>query len=152
DIDALREGIADGTITVLATDHAPHPADRKSVGFASAAFGIVGVECALPLYARALVQDGVTDWPGLLALMTIHPARVVGLDRVGLGRLAVGGPGDVTVIDPALPWTIDVAAFVSTGRNCPFDGLEVTGRAVATIVGGRLRHQRAGDRVPLGVR
>ncbi|MCA9286008.1 MAG: dihydroorotase [Phycisphaerales bacterium] len=137
DIRQLKEGVADGTITVLATDHAPHAVHEKAVDFDSAAFGIVGVECALPLYRRALVDDGVIDWLRMIAMMTIEPARLVGLDRQGLGRLAVGGPADITVVDPELEWTVRADRFHSMGRNCPFHGWTVRGRAVETIVRGR---------------
>ncbi|MCH8152438.1 MAG: dihydroorotase [Planctomycetes bacterium] len=147
DIDHLKAGVADGTITILATDHAPHPLHRKQVDFADAAFGIVGLDCALPLYIKALIGGpdgrGVIDWPAMLAMMTINPARLLGLDRMGLGALAVGGPADVTVIDPQLPWTIDPGEFASRGKNCPFTGWNVQGRAVATIVAGELRLMRA---------
>jgi dihydroorotase len=139
DIDLLKAGIADGTITVLATDHAPHSADEKGLDFNSAPFGIIGLECALPLYIKALVDDSVIDWPRLIALMSWEPAKLVGLDRAGLGRLAVGGPADITVIDPHLAWTVDSAAFRSKSRNCPFHDWNVRGRAVATIVGGEIR-------------
>jgi len=139
DIELLKAGVADGTITVLATDHAPHAVDEKGLDFNSAPFGIIGLECALPLYARALVEDSVIDWPRLIALMTWESARLVGLDRMGLGRLAVGGPADITLIDPEFAWTIDVGEFRSRSRNCPFHGWSVRGRAVATIVGGEVR-------------
>lgn len=147
DVDALKRGLADGTITVLATDHAPHPMHTKQTDFASASFGIVGVECALPLYARALIADGVLDWPDMLKLMTIEPAKVIGLDRMGLGVLEAGGVGDVTIIDPDLQWTITESQFVGTGRNCPFFGWDVQGRAVATLVGGALKMSRLGARM-----
>lgn len=149
DVARLKEGIADGTITVLATDHAPHPAQTKETDFASASFGIVGLECALPLYRKALIDDGVLDWPAMLAMMTVHPAALVGLDAAGLGRLAVGGPADLTIIDPDLAWDIDPDAFRSRGHNCPFRGWSVRGQAVATIVAGRLRYhlQEAASRV-----
>ncbi len=147
DIELLKEGVADGTITILATDHAPHPLDRKQLDFADAAFGIVGLECALPLYRAALIDDGVIDWPALLAMMTVNPARLVGIDSIGLGSLATGGPADVTVIDPDLQWTIDPGEFSSMGRNCPFAGREVRGRAIATIVGGEERMLRGSERV-----
>lgn len=137
DVDALRRGVADGTITVLATDHAPHTSSEKARDFTAAPFGVVGLECALPLYAKALVETGLIDWPRLVALMTIEPARLCGLDQLGLGTLVEGGPADVTVIDPARKWTIDAAAFRSLSRNCPFDGWSVTGRATAVLVGGR---------------
>jgi dihydroorotase len=147
DVERLKEAVADGTITILATDHAPHPEARKRTGFAEAAFGIVGLDCALPLYARALVEDGVIGWPRLVAMMTSEPACLVGLDGHGLGSLAPGGPADVTVIDPDLAWTVDASAFATTGRNCPFDGWDVRSRAVATIVAGRLREREATGRV-----
>lgn len=146
DIDMLKEAVADGTITVLGTDHAPHPAESKDTDFASASFGIVGLDCALALYKKALIEDGVLDWPRMLAMMTINPARIVGLDALGLGSLTTGGIADITVIDPDLPWTIDVKEFATTGRNCPFDGLAVTGRAIATIVGGEIRGIRSQQR------
>jgi dihydroorotase len=139
DIAMLKEGIASGVITVLATDHAPHPAASKDVDFAQAAFGIVGVESALPLYVKALVDDGVLSWPELVAMMTINPARLIGIDAGGLGTLTVGGEADVTIIDPDLEWTIDADAFISTGRNCPFDGWSVRGRAIGAIIGGRAK-------------
>jgi dihydroorotase len=147
DVDRLLAAVADGTITVLATDHAPHPEATKRVDFAQAAFGIIGVECALPLYARALIESGVIDWPRMIAMMTIEPARLVGLDAPGLGALTVGGPADVTVIDPDLEWTIRADAFASAGRNCPFDGWSVRGRSIATVVGGAVRQVRAADRI-----
>ncbi len=146
DVDAIKQGIAEGTISVLATDHAPHPAHTKVTDFASAAFGMVGLECALPLYREALIDDGVTDWPGLLGMMTCEPASVTGLHHLGLGRIEVAGPADITVIDPDAPWTIDAAHFRSMGRNCPFQGRSVRGMAVATIVAGQIRHQSEGDR------
>ncbi len=147
DIAQLKEAVADGTITILATDHAPHPLASKQRPFAEASFGIVGVECALALYVRALIEDGVIDWPRLLAMMTIEPARLVGLDRKGFGQFRIGGPADVTLIDPDESWTIDMNAFRTTGRNCPFHGWDVTGRAVGTIVGGRIRFDRMQQRV-----
>ena len=147
DIDMLKEAVARKIITVLATDHAPHPLETKATDFASASFGIVGLDCALPLYAKALIEDGVLDWPQMLALMTINSAKLVGLDGDGRGSLQPLVSGDVTIIDPTLAWTIDVNEFKSVGRNCPFDGWKVKGRAIATIVGGRLKSERLGDRL-----
>ena len=143
DIADLKAGVADGTITILATDHAPHPAHRKSGSLSDAAFGMVGLECALPLYAQALIGDGVLDWPALLAMMTTNPARLLGLERQGLGALAAGGPADVTIIDPGLEWTVRADDFAGAGRNCPFDGWTVRGRAVATIVAGDVKMLRS---------
>jgi len=139
DIERLKEAIAAGVITILATDHAPHPRKKKEVLFAEAAFGIVGLEGALPLYVQALIGDGVLDWPGLLAMMTANPAALIGIAETGFGRLAAAGIADVTVIDPEAEWTIRAEEFASTGRNCPFDGWPVKGRAIMTIVGGDVR-------------
>ncbi|MCC7389615.1 MAG: dihydroorotase [Phycisphaerales bacterium] len=148
DIDAIRDGVADGTITVLATDHAPHTPDEKAAPFEDAPFGILGLETALPLYAEALVGSGAIGWPRLIELLTVEPARLCNLGRAhrgdeGLGELFVGGPGDVTVIDPDAPWTVGVDDLSSKSRNTPFLGREVRGRAVVTIVGGRVAHELA---------
>lgn len=141
DIDAIREGVANGWITVLATDHAPHTDEEKSQPFEAAPFGIIGLQTALPLYAKSLVETGLIDWPRLIALMTIEAARLCGLDARGLGSLTEGGPADVTVIDPAARWTIDRDALPGRSKNTPFDGWEVTGRAACTIVGGVVTHR-----------
>lgn len=143
----LKEAVADRTITILATDHAPHPRGTKDLPFERASFGIVGLECALPLYVRALVEEGVVGWPDLLAMMTSRPAHLLRIDEAGFGRIAPGGPADLTIIDPHEVWTIDASAFRSRGRNCPFDGWKVRGRAVATIVGGCIHAFRAASRV-----
>ena len=151
DIDAIKRGIDEGVITVLATDHAPHPAHTKETDFASAAFGMVGLECALPLYREALIDDGVLEWPAMLKMMTSEPANVTGLDHLGLGRLETGGPADITIIDPDATWTVDPTAFRSKGRNCPFSGRNVRGRALATIVAGQIKHQQASDRADAAI-
>jgi dihydroorotase len=151
DIDGLKAAVADGTITVLATDHAPHPARRKQVPFPQAAFGIVGLDCALALYLKALVEDGVIGLAPMLAMMTCNPAALIGADRLGLGRLAEGGPADVTVIDPGHEWTIRAADFATTGRNCPFEGWTVRGRAMAAMVGGEVRLLRDRGRAGAGL-
>jgi dihydroorotase len=143
DIGALKQGIADGTITVLATDHAPHSADEKALPFEEAPFGIVGLETALALYVKALVEPGVIDWPRLLAMMTVEPARLCGLEGSGLGALREGGPADITVIDPEQSWTIGAGDFKGRSRNTPFLGWRVRGRAIATVVGGQVRMERA---------
>lgn len=145
DIDAIKAGIADGTITILATDHAPHTREEKELEFAAAPYGIVGLDCALPLYIKALIDDGTVDWPKLIAMLTINPAELCGLE--GKGTLAVGSDADVTIIDPDKAWTIDVNDFASKGRNCPFDGWDVKGQAVATIVAGRIKHCSASERL-----
>lgn len=137
DVDALRQAVADGTITVLATDHAPHTAAEKAKDFANAPFGIVGLETALPLYAKALVESGTIHWAKLVELLTLAPAKLLGLEAQGLGTLRKGAPGDVTVIDPEENWTIDRRAFKSKCNNTPFDGWKVRSRAKMVFVDGR---------------
>lgn len=137
DIEALLQGVKDGTITVLATDHAPHTPEEKELEFALAPAGILGLDCTLPLYIKALIETGTIDWPRLIDMMTQQPALLCGLD--GRGTLKPGSHGDVTILDPNMAWTIDVKDFKSKARNCPFDGWNVTGRAIATIVGGAVK-------------
>lgn len=135
DIEALLEGIADGTIDVLATDHAPHAVYEKEVEFAAAPFGIVGLETAVGIFCEILLhRRKVVDLTRLVAMLTVNPASLLNLDR---GTLAVGAPGDVTILDPQREWTVDKEAFFSKGRNTPFHGWNLRGRAVRTIVGGR---------------
>ena len=141
DIRALINGVADGVITILATDHAPHSEAEKCVPFEYAPFGIVGSETALPLYAEALVASGAIDWPRMIAMMTIEPARLCGLDAHGLGSLGVDGPADVTVIDPNLEWEFRAEDSFSKSRNSPFFGRALRGRAVMTLVSGKIRHE-----------
>jgi dihydroorotase len=136
DVAACIEGVKDGTIDILATDHAPHRAEEKELEFPYAPFGIIGLECALALYIKVLVEPGHISWMKMIDMMTAQSARIVKLDR---GTLAVGAVADVTIIDPNLKWKIDVAAFKGKSRNCPFQGWDVTGRAVATIVAGDVK-------------
>ncbi len=138
DVDALREAVANGTVTVLATDHAPHTADEKALPFEEAPMGMVGIETALALYIEALVTSGAISWKRLIAMMTIEPARLCGLELCGLGTLKVGGPADITIIDPEITWTIRAAELTSMSKNTPFEGRRVMGRARATIVNGRV--------------
>ncbi|HYR95316.1 MAG TPA: dihydroorotase [Candidatus Binatus sp.] len=136
DVEALRAALADGTIDAIATDHAPHHHDEKDCEFERAANGIVGLETALPLALR-LVAEKVLDLPTLVQRMTTGPARILGLPA---GTLAAGAPADVTLVDPERRWRAEARAFRSKGRNTPFEGWEMTGRAVAVLVGGRLVH------------
>jgi len=135
DVAACVAGVKDGTLDCLATDHAPHLAEEKELEFANAPFGILGLECALPLYVKALVTPGHIPWPRLIELMTVAGAKIAKLNK---GTLAIGADADVTIIDPNLKWTIDKNQFRSKSRNCPFHGWEVQGRALATIVSGRI--------------
>jgi len=137
DIDALLQGVADGTISILATDHAPHTREQKEREFALAPYGIIGLECALALYIKALIDPGVIDWPRLIGMMTCNGAQLCGLR--GKGQLAVGADADVTVIDPNHAWSIEADQFAGKSRNCPFEGWDVKGRAIATIVGGDVK-------------
>ena len=136
DVSALREGVADGTIDCLASDHAPHAAEEKELEFALAPFGIISLECALALYAKALIGTGLMDWPAMIERMTVRPADVLGRPY---GTLSDGAAADVTIIDPHRTWTVDINAFESLSRNCPYDGWELTGRADVTIVDGEVR-------------
>ncbi|HJZ55782.1 MAG TPA: dihydroorotase [Gemmataceae bacterium] len=136
DADAILAGLKDGTLSVLATDHAPHAPEKKERELDHAPNGIVGLETFLPLCITHLIGPGHLSWPQMLAKMTCNPASVLRIDR---GTLKAGRPADVTVIDPKVNWTIDATKFRSKSRNTPFHGWEVTGRAVATIVGGEVK-------------
>jgi dihydroorotase len=134
-IEALLEGIADGTITVLASDHAPHCAYEKEVEFDQAPFGILGLETELGLFIDILIHKRkVIDLYRLVELYTVNPARLLGLNA---GTLSEGQAGDVTVIDPGLEWTVDREQSFSLSRNNPFHGWELKGRAVRTIISGK---------------
>lgn len=136
DVELLIEGIADGTITILASDHAPHAAYEKEVEFDQAPFGILGLETEFGLFHHLLVhQYKAIDLPKLVELLTVQPAKLLNLDR---GTLTPGAPADITVIDPEMEWTVDVNAFHSLSRNSPFDQWKLKGRAVKTFVQGRL--------------
>jgi dihydroorotase len=141
DVDAILAGLKDGTLSVLATDHAPHAPEKKERELDQAPNGIVGLETFLPLCVTHLIEPGHLSWPDMLAKMTVNPAKVLGIDR---GTLQPGRPADVTVIDPKARWTIDVGEFKSKSRNSPFHGHPVTGRAVATVVGGEVKMSRLG--------
>jgi dihydroorotase len=138
DVDACIQGVLDGTIDILATDHAPHRAEEKELEFPLAPMGILGLECALPLYAKALVEPGYIGWLRLVELMSTAPARIIRRSS-DMGTLKDNAPADVTVIDPKKTWTIDPAKFHSRSRNCPFAGWEVRGKVMATIVGGEVK-------------
>jgi dihydroorotase len=137
DRDAVRAGVADGTLDVIATDHAPHHYDEKEQAFEDAPFGIVGLETALGLAYTELVATGLLDLAGLIERMSCAPARSMSLDRMGLGSLRVGSAADVTVIDPRAEWVVDPKTFLSLSRNTPFADRRLRCRAVRTIVAGR---------------
>ncbi len=135
DVESLRAGVADGTIDCLASDHAPHAAEEKELEFSLAPFGIISLECALGLHVKALIRTKLMDWPDLIARMTVAPAALINRP---LGTLGKGAPADVTIIDPSKRWTVRVDKFASRSRNCPFDGVRLVGRAMLTIVGGKV--------------
>lgn len=138
DREAVRQGIADGTVDAIATDHAPHHIDEKNVEFNLAMNGIVGLETALPLTLK-LVDEGLIDLPKAVSLLTNGPAAAIGLP---VGGLEEGGNADVTVFDPDLEWTVDAQQLVSKSKNTPFDGWQMKGAAVCTIVGGKIAYKR----------
>ncbi len=139
DREAIREGLRDGTIDVIATDHAPHHYDAKEREFDEAPNGIVGLETALGLAIRELVEPGLLTLPELLERMSTRPARIFHLPG---GTLAVGAPADVVVFDPARRWTVRPEAFHGLSRNTPFAGEELVGQADLTIVDGRVVYRR----------
>lgn len=138
DVAALCEAVADGTIDLVATDHAPHHYDAKEREFADAPFGIIGLETALALVVTELVKPGLIDFATLVDRMSCRPAALFHLPG---GTLAKGTVADVTVFDPAHEWTVDPTAFLSKGRNTPYAGRRLSGRAVYTIVGGQVVHR-----------
>ena len=136
DIDEIIEGVSDGTITILASDHAPHAPYEKEVEFDQAPFGILGLETELPLFLEILLhQRKAVTLPKIIEMLTINPARLLRLDR---GTLSVGAPADVTILDPEHSWTYDKNDSPSLSRNTPFHGTALRGRALTTIVGGNV--------------
>jgi dihydroorotase len=136
DVQALIEGLKDGTLEVIATDHAPHAPEKKMRELDQAPNGIIGLETLLPVCVLALIEPGHLSWPQLIEKLTVNPARVLGIDR---GTLRPGAEADVTIIDPAAEWTIDTSRFRSKSRNSPYAGWKVRGRAWAVIVGGEVK-------------
>jgi dihydroorotase len=130
---AILQGLADDTLDVIATDHAPHSVDEKRLSFAEAPNGIIGLETSLPLGLR-LVNEGVFSLDTLIEKMSTAPARIIGVDS----GLRIGGPADLTIIDTEMDHCVKAAEFHSLGRNCPFDGWRFQGKAVLTMVAGRV--------------
>jgi len=141
DVEAIREAVRDGTIDLVATDHAPHHYDEKEREFSDAPNGIVGLETALAVVVKWLVKPEIIDLPTLIQRMSVSPARTFGLPG---GSLQRGAVADVTVFDPTREWKVDAANFVSKGRNSPYSGHTLQGVVMCTIVGGRIVHQAAG--------
>jgi dihydroorotase len=134
DVQAIKEGLRDGTIDVIATDHAPHASQEKQQEFTEAPFGIVGLETALSL-TLALVDEGILTMESAVEKLATAPARAFSLDA---GTLAVGAPADLAIVDPHMQWEVDPSRFRSKSRNTPFAGWKVKGRVTTTIVSGRM--------------
>ncbi|HWE38548.1 MAG TPA: dihydroorotase [Isosphaeraceae bacterium] len=137
DVAAVIEGLKDGTIEVLATDHAPHAPEKKMREIDQAPFGIIGLETLLPITVLGLIEPGHLTWPEVIAKLTVHPATLLGIPK---GTLRPGADADVTLIDPDARWTIDPDSFASKSRNTPYGGWSVRGRAHTVIVGGEVRY------------
>jgi dihydroorotase len=141
DVEAVIGGLRDGTIDAIATDHAPHHRDDKEVEYSMAAFGISGLETAVPLAVTHLLRPGVLTPLELAERMSFAPARLLKIDA---GYIAEGGPADITIIDPDCEIIVDASKFVSKGKNSPFDGMKLWGRVVITIVEGRMAWNAGG--------
>ena len=140
DVEAIIAGIADGTIDCIATDHAPHAPETKMLELDRAPFGILGLETAVGLSVSRLIATGRIGWPRLIEALSTLPASILGIGR---GTLRPGAPADITLIDPDLTWQVDVRSFRSKSVNSPFQGWTLRGRAVATIVAGRIKYRLA---------
>lgn len=144
DVEALREGLADGTIDIVATDHAPHPAEAKECEWQEAAFGMLGLESALSIVNQTMVQTGLLNWEGVADRMSLAPARIAGYASHG-GRIEVGAPAHLTVINPTQSYRVDRDLVASRSRNTPFHGMEISGvvqttffRGIPTYLAGQL--------------
>jgi dihydroorotase len=135
DVEAIKEGLRDGTIDAIATDHAPHHIDEKNCEFAAALNGIVGFETALGLSITHLVKTGVLTLNEMLRKMTCNPAAILGLNK---GRLAAGKPADIVIFNPDEEYTVEVSSFQSKGKNSPYDGWTLYGKPEYTIVNGEI--------------
>jgi dihydroorotase len=138
DTQAIRDGLRDGTIDAIASDHAPHHSDEKDLEFNLALNGIIGLETSLPLSLK-LVEEKVLDVKGIVEKISLNPAKILGIDR---GTLKVGAVADVTVIDPNAEWVYSEEMICSKSKNSPFIGMQMKGQAVYTIVGGKIVYKR----------
>jgi dihydroorotase len=138
DVAAVREGLANGTIDVIASDHAPHSTEEKNRPWDQAPFGVVGLETTLGLILTFLVRPGILTLSQAIEKLTGAPARIFGLNSLGIGSLRPGAKADLTLIDLNRKWKVDAGRFYSKGRNCPFDGWDLRGKAILTMVSGRI--------------
>jgi dihydroorotase len=139
DVEAVRAGLADGTIDVVGTDHAPHPDEDKDCEWAAAAFGMIGLETALGVIHKTMVETRRMSWRDVARVMSEEPARIGRLADHGR-PLAVGEPANVTLVDPKRPWMVDPRGTLSRSHNSPFGGMELPGTVMATILRGTLTH------------
>lgn len=137
DVEAVRAGLADGTIDIVATDHAPHPVEDKDCEWASAAFGMTGLETALSVVQQTMVDTGRMDWADVARVLSENPARIGRVDQTQGRRIAVGEPANLTLVDPGATRAIDGRTQVTASDNTPFAGMELPGRVVATFLRGR---------------
>jgi dihydroorotase len=140
DVEAIIDGLCDGTIDCIITDHAPHHIDEKNLEFEFAANGIIGLETSLALSITYLVKTGKMTLGEMLKKMTFNPSEILNLN---LGEIAVGKIADLTVLDPDEVWTVDVNKFSSKSKNSPYDGYTLSGKAHMTIVGGEVIYGQA---------
>ena len=135
-VEACIEGLRDGTIDVIASDHAPHTVEKKMRELDQAPFGIIGVETSLPVVITKLVRPGILDWSAIAQKMSLNPAKILGIPK---GTLATGADADITIVDPKTKWTVSANDFHSKSKNSPYIGWELFGRASAVFVGGMRR-------------
>jgi dihydroorotase len=140
DVQAILAGLRDGTLEVIATDHAPHAPEKKMRELDQAPNGIIGLETLVPICIKALIEPGILTWPQLIRKLTLEPARVLSIDR---GTLKPGAVADVSILDPQAEWTIDPNTFRCKSRNTPYAGWKVRGWADTVIVGGVVKFQRS---------
>ena len=137
DVLALRAGLADGTIDIVATDHAPHPSEDKDCEWQAAAFGMLGLETALSVVAKAMIESKLMDWAGLVKVMSENPAKIAGYKNHG-NEMKVGSRANLAVIDTKATWKVDRNRLASKSKNTPFEGMELPAKVLATIFDGRL--------------
>ncbi|MBU1998957.1 MAG: amidohydrolase family protein, partial [Candidatus Omnitrophica bacterium] len=137
DVRAIKQGLKDGTIDVIASDHAPHTPNEKEIEFDRAEFGVIGLETELAASVSALVHTGIIDWSGLARKMCLNPARILGIDR---GTLGVGAIADIVIIAPDQEWTVRKEGLVSLSRNSAFLGKALMGFVELTIYSGKIMY------------
>ncbi len=139
DVEAVKKGLSDGTIDIISTDHAPHSPEEKDVEFDFASTGMIGLEFAASLVNSELVSGGVLGWKEVAQKMSVNPAALLGLE--GKGSLSEGSDADITVFDPVAEWTVEAGRIESKSKNTPLIGKKLSGLAVITIVGGKIRYE-----------